>query len=71
MTTNKNGNNQKKRKDPRGRPPLKHKSVSVHCRVPFDLYQLLEKEARKGKKMKAGKPNVSGVLMDLAKNSLL
>ena len=55
----------------RGPKPKPDKSISVHCRVPFDFYQLLQKEVERRGTVQARNPGISAVLMDLAKSTLL
>ena len=55
----------------RGRPKNEHKSVSIHCRCPYDLCQLLYDEQKRQEKENGFKPAISAVLMGLAKKSLI
>lgn len=64
-------NYQENRPRKRGRPPKPGKSISVHCRVQPDLYQLLLLEQKRVEIDTGHKPALSAVLMGTAKKTLL
>jgi len=55
----------------RGRPALENKSISVHCRVQYDLYRLLINEQERQEIQNGHKPALSAVLMGAAKKNFI
>jgi len=70
MKTEKSGNNQEKRKEARGRKPLINPTIQVSWRIPYDVYQLLEKEQKRIEKDMGVKLPLSEVFQGIVNKSL-
>ena len=53
-----------------GRPPIENKSINLHWRVPFDIYQLLKEKQKKIESDTGIKCPMSKVLEGVVKKSL-